>query len=60
MTKWICEDCGYEHEGKEAPDECPVCGALKEAFEPDSRMLLNEQCLGGQGVPISAYGTFST
>lgn len=23
---WICEICGYRHEGKVAPKACPVCG----------------------------------
>lgn len=30
---WICQVCGYIHYGPEPPDECPVCGALKEDFE---------------------------
>jgi len=33
MTKWRCTVCGYIHEGDEPPDECPVCGAPKSAFE---------------------------
>lgn len=24
-TVWVCTNCGYIHEGKEAPDHCPVC-----------------------------------
>lgn len=24
-TKWICLNCGYVFEGKEPPNECPVC-----------------------------------
>jgi len=28
---YVCSVCGYTHEG-EAPDKCPVCGALKKAF----------------------------
>jgi len=35
--KWKCSVCGYIHEGEEAPDECPICGALKAQF-----MLLKE------------------
>ena len=23
--QWICTNCGYIHEGKEAPEVCPVC-----------------------------------
>lgn len=29
---WRCEVCGYVHEGDEAPDKCPKCGAPKEKF----------------------------
>ena len=24
-TKWHCRNCGYIHEGPDAPDECPAC-----------------------------------
>ncbi len=24
-VKWKCRNCGYVHEGEEAPDECPAC-----------------------------------
>ena len=24
-VKWKCINCGYVHEGKEAPDKCPAC-----------------------------------
>lgn len=27
VMKWKCADCGYEAEGKEAWDECPLCRA---------------------------------
>ena len=30
--KFICTVCGYIHEGDEAPEKCPVCGAGKKAF----------------------------
>ncbi len=33
MKKWRCTVCGYVHEGDEAPDKCPVCGADKSLFE---------------------------
>ena len=29
---WKCSVCGYVHEGAEAPDTCPKCGAPKEKF----------------------------
>ncbi|HNX28393.1 MAG TPA: FAD-dependent oxidoreductase [Syntrophomonadaceae bacterium] len=33
-NKWQCRVCGYIHEGPEPPDECPVCGAAKDMFDP--------------------------
>jgi rubredoxin len=32
-TLFKCTVCGYVHEGAEAPQKCPKCGALKEKFE---------------------------
>ncbi len=29
---WKCSVCGFMHEGNEAPDVCPKCGAPKEKF----------------------------
>lgn len=31
--KFICVVCGYVHEGPEAPEKCPVCGAPKSKFK---------------------------
>lgn len=31
---WKCSVCGYTHEGNEAPEACPKCGAPKEKFNP--------------------------
>jgi rubredoxin/uncharacterized membrane protein len=33
MKKWRCTVCGYVHNGDEAPEKCPVCGADKSLFE---------------------------
>ena len=33
---WVCSVCGYVHHGEQAPDVCPVCGAPKQAFEPQA------------------------
>ncbi len=30
---WKCRQCGYIHEGAEAPDVCPTCGYSKAYFE---------------------------
>lgn len=32
-TRWICTVCGYVHDGKSAPNKCPVCGAPQAMFE---------------------------
>ncbi len=32
MKKFRCLVCGYIHEGDEAPEKCPQCGAGKEKF----------------------------
>jgi len=32
MTLWKCSVCGYIHDGENAPDKCPKCGAPKEKF----------------------------
>ncbi|MBP2635703.1 MAG: rutF [Firmicutes bacterium] len=32
MNKWRCNVCGYIHEGKEPPAQCPVCGVGAEEF----------------------------
>lgn len=36
VVQWKCRNCGYIHEGKEAPDHCPACKhpqAYYEVFE---------------------------
>jgi rubrerythrin len=30
---WKCRNCGYIHEGKEAPEKCPTCQHEKKYFE---------------------------
>jgi rubrerythrin len=32
-VKWHCINCGYDFEGKEAPDQCPVCKHPRAYFE---------------------------
>ncbi|GHV36997.1 reverse rubrerythrin [Synergistales bacterium] len=39
MKKFVCTICGYVHEGNEAPEKCPTCGALTSKF--------TEQAAGG-------------
>jgi rubrerythrin len=33
VVKWKCRNCGYIHEGKEAPKECPVCAHPQGFYE---------------------------
>ncbi len=33
VVKWRCRNCGYIHEGKEAPDRCPACDHPQAYFE---------------------------
>jgi len=32
-VKWRCRNCGYIHEGPEAPDQCPACMHPKAYYE---------------------------
>ena len=32
-VRWICRNCGYVHEGTDAPDVCPACAHPKANFE---------------------------
>lgn len=33
VVKWKCRNCGYVHEGKEAPDKCPACAHPQAYYE---------------------------
>jgi rubrerythrin len=33
IVVWRCRNCGYLHEGKEAPRACPACARRQEEFE---------------------------
>jgi rubrerythrin len=33
VVKWKCGNCGYVHEGKEAPKECPACKHAQSYYE---------------------------
>ncbi len=32
--EWQCRNCGYIHQGKEAPSECPACAHPQSFFQP--------------------------
>lgn len=33
VVKWKCRNCGYVHEGEEAPEECPACKHPQSYYE---------------------------
>ena len=33
VVKWKCRNCGYVHEGMEAPKQCPACGFTQSYYE---------------------------
>jgi rubrerythrin len=33
VVKWKCRNCGYLHEGKDAPDKCPACDHPQAFYE---------------------------
>jgi rubrerythrin len=33
VVKWKCRNCGYVHEGKEAPQKCPACQHPQSFYE---------------------------
>ena len=33
LVKWKCRNCGYVHEGKAAPEECPACAHPQSYYE---------------------------
>lgn len=36
-TTWICDICGYRHEGTKAPGACPVCGYTQAHFAEEAK-----------------------
>ncbi|MDR0884568.1 MAG: NADH peroxidase [Oscillospiraceae bacterium] len=54
MKKYVCAVCGYVHEGDDAPDKCPQCGAPKNKFteQAGERVWAAEHVVGvAQGAP---------
>lgn len=39
MKKFVCQICGYVHEGDSAPDQCPICKAPSSKFTEQSGEL---------------------
>lgn len=36
-TVWVCDICGYRHEGEKAPGACPVCGYSRAHFAEEAK-----------------------
>ena len=52
--KYVCQVCGYVHEGNEAPEKCPVCGAPADKFtaQSEEKTWAAEHVVGvAQGAP---------
>jgi len=41
--KFVCQVCGYVHEGDSAPEKCPVCNAPAEKFTQQGEDLYWEK-----------------
>ena len=53
MAKWVCQVCGYVHEGDAAPEFCPVCKVPAEKFtmQYEAKVWAAEHVVGvAQGV----------
>ncbi len=53
MSKYVCEICGYVHEGDSAPEKCPICNAPASKFTEQSgeKVWAAEHVVGvAQGV----------
>ena len=48
IMKYVCQVCGYVHEGDSAPEECPICHAPAEKFtaQSDDRTWAAEHVVG--------------
>jgi len=55
---WQCSVCNYIHQGEEAPDKCPKCGAPKEKFAAldDQRVNLVERSRLGNALLMELSG----
>ncbi|MFT5698494.1 MAG: rubrerythrin [Desulforhopalus sp.] len=68
--RWRCTVCGYIHQGEEAPDKCPMCGADKKLFvevDAEGKSLAGEEDVeaativsGGSGVEVGGAQKGST
>ena len=62
MAKWVCQICGYVHEGDTPPEACPVCKAPAEKFTEQKEGEMEwaaEHVVGvAKGVPQDILDAF--
>ena len=39
MAKWVCQVCGYVHEGDTPPEKCPQCGVPASKFKKQDEKM---------------------
>lgn len=54
MQEWKCAVCGYKHKESDPPEACPVCGASKAVFEPETASPAQEAAGQAAKEPGSA------
>jgi len=61
MVMWKCGVCGYIHDGKEAPNKCPKCGAPKESFSKiaDDQAKLIEKSRKSNEMHVAIAGLYA-
>lgn len=53
MKKWKCTVCGYIHEGKQAPEECPLCKVTAEKFVEVAEEKAQEAAASSHGKTVA-------
>ena len=55
---WRCSVCGYVHDGEDAPEKCPKCGAPREKFvkleQEDADKILRSRFTNDLHMQLSA------
>ena len=56
MKRFICSVCGYAHDGSEAPEKCPQCGAPKTKFneQPTTGLVFADEHKIGVAKDVDA------
>ena len=61
MKKFVCNVCGYVHEGDSAPEFCPICKAPAEKFtEQAGEMTWTAEHVVGVAQGVSVINCFAS